>query len=53
MHKLHKLSNPNNVKVIYSSLVNFKSVVKDHNKNVLCEQTKPFPCLPVKWELPT
>ena len=43
-HQLHKLFNLNNVKVSYSSLPNFKSVINGHNKNILNEQEKPFPC---------
>ena len=34
-HQLHKLFNRNNVKVSYSSLPNFKSVIDGHNKNIL------------------
>ena len=37
-HQLHKLFNRNNVKVSYSSLPNFKSVINGHNKNILNEQ---------------
>ena len=33
-HRLHKLFNPNNVKVSYSSLSNFKSVITGYNKNI-------------------
>ena len=40
-HQLHKLFNSNNVKVSYSYLRNFKSVINGHNKNVLNEQEKP------------
>ena len=43
-HQLHKLFNRNNVKVSYSSLPNFKSVINGHNKNILYEQEKPSPC---------
>ena len=43
-HQLHKLFNRNNVKVSYSSLPNFKSVINGHNKNILNEQEKPSPC---------
>ena len=42
-HQLHKLFNRNNVKVSYSSLPNFKSVINGHNKNILNEQEKPSP----------
>ena len=42
-HQLHKLFNRNNVKVGYSSLPNFKSVINGHNKNILNKQEKP-PC---------
>ena len=42
-HQLHKLFNRNNVKVNYSSLPNFKSVINGHNKNILNEQEKPSP----------
>ena len=42
-HQLHKLFNHNNVKVSYSSLANFKTVINGHNKNILNEQEKP-PC---------
>ena len=31
-HKLHKLFDRNNVKVSYSSLPNFKSVINGHNE---------------------
>ena len=41
---IHKLFNRNNVKVSYSSLPNFKSVINGHNKNILNEQEKPSPC---------
>ena len=41
-HQLHKLFNQNNVKVSYSSLPNFKSVINCHNKNILNEQEKPL-----------
>ena len=44
MHQLHKLFNCNNVKVSYSSLPNFKSVINGHNKNILNEKEKPSPC---------
>ena len=44
MHQLHKLFNRNNVKVIYSSLPNFKSLMNGHNKNILNKQEKPSPC---------
>ena len=40
-HQLHKLLNCNNVKVSYSSLPNFKSVINGHNKDILNEQEKP------------
>ena len=43
-HQLHKLFNCNNVKVSYSSLPNFKSVINGHNKNILNDQEKPSPC---------
>ena len=43
-HQLHKLFNGNNVKVSYSSLPNFKSVINGHNKNILNEQERPSPC---------
>ena len=42
-HQLRKLFNGNNVKVSYSSLPNFKSVINGHNKNILNEQEKPSP----------
>ena len=42
-HQLHKLFNCNNVKVTYSSLPNFASVINGHNKNILNEQKKPSP----------
>ena len=42
-HRLHKLFNHNNIKVSYSSLPNFKSVIKGHNKNILNKQEKPPP----------
>ena len=45
MHQLCKLFNCNNVKVSYSSLPNFKSVIHGHNKNILNEQKKKdSPC---------
>ena len=44
MHQLHKLFNRNNVKVIYISLPNFKSLMNGHNKNILNKQEKPSPC---------
>ena len=34
-HQFHKLFNRNNLKVSYSSVPNFKSVVSGHSKNVL------------------
>ena len=37
-NQLHKLFNRNNVKVSYSSLPNFKSVINGHNKNILNKQ---------------
>ena len=43
-YQLHKLFNRNNVKVSYSSLPNFKSVINGHNKNILNEQGHPSPC---------
>ena len=43
-HQLHKLFNRNNVKVSYSSLPNFKSVINGYNKNISNEQEKPSPC---------
>ena len=43
-HQLHKLFNRNNVKVSYSSLLNFQSMIKGHNKNILNQQGKPSPC---------
>ena len=43
-HQLHRLFKRNNVKVSYSSLPNFKSVINDNNKNILNEQEKPSPC---------
>ena len=43
-HQLHELFNRNNVKVSYSSLPNFDSVINGHNKNILNEQEKPSPC---------
>ena len=42
-NQLHKLFNRNNVKVSYSSLPNFKTVINGHNKNILNEQEKPSP----------
>ena len=36
-YQLQKLFNRNNVKVSYSSLPNFKSVINGHNKNILNE----------------
>ena len=43
-HQLHKLFNRNNVKVSYSSLPNFKSVIIGHNKKILNKQEKISPC---------
>ena len=43
-HQLHKLFNCNNVKVSYSSLPNFESVINSHNKNILNKQEQPSPC---------
>ena len=43
-HHLHKLYNRNNVKVSYSSLTYFKSVINSHIKNILNEKEKPSPC---------
>ena len=43
-HQLHKLFNLSNVKVSYSSLLDFKSVISGQNKNILNEQEKSFPC---------
>ena len=43
-HQLHELFNRNNVKVSYSFLPNFKSVINGHNKNILNKQEKPSPC---------
>ena len=43
-HQLHKLFNRNSVKVSYSSLPNFDSVINGHNKNILNKQEQPFPC---------
>ena len=37
-HQVHKLLNFHNVKISYSSLPNFKSVINGHNKNILSEQ---------------
>ena len=34
-HKLHKLFNRNNVKVSYSCMPNFGSIISSHNRNVL------------------
>ena len=39
-HQLHKSFIRNNVKVNYSSLPNFKSVINSHNKNMLQSWTK-------------
>ena len=44
-HQLQNLLNRNNLKVSYSSLTNFKSVLNGHNKNILNEQEKPSPCV--------
>ena len=44
MHKPHKLFSRNELKVSYSFLPNFKSVINGHNKNTLREQEKPSPC---------
>ena len=43
-HQLFKLFNRNNVKVSYSSLPNFNSVINDHKKNILNKQEKPSLC---------
>ena len=42
-HQLDKLFNRNNVKVSYSSLPDFESVINGHNKNILNKLEKP-PC---------
>ena len=43
-HQFHKLFNRNNIKLSYSSLPNFKSVINVHNKSILNEQEKPSLC---------
>ena len=43
-HQLHKLFNRNNVKVSYSSLRNFESVINGRNKNILNKQEQHSPC---------
>lgn len=43
-HQLHKLFNCNNVKVSYSCLPNFKSMINILNKNILSEKEKPYLC---------
>ena len=43
-YQLHKLFNLSNVKVSYSSLLDFKSLISRQNKNLLNEQEKSFPC---------
>ena len=43
-HQLHEFFDRNNVKVSYSSLPIFKSVINGHNNNMLNEQEKPSPC---------
>ena len=43
-YQLHTLFNRNNVKVSYSSIPNFKSVINGHNKNILDKQEKASPC---------
>ena len=43
-HKLHKLFNCNNVKSSYSSLPNCKTVINNHDKNILHEPEKHFLC---------
>ena len=40
-HPLHKLFNRNNAKVSYRSILNFKSMINGHNKNILNKQEKP------------
>ena len=45
VHKIHRLFNLNNFKVSYNSPPNFKKVINGHNKNILCQQEKPSPCI--------
>ena len=40
-HKFHKLFNCNNVKVSYSSLPNFASIINSHNKKILRQEIIP------------
>ena len=42
-HKLHKLFNRNNVKVSYSSLRNFVSIINSHNKKILRQEEMALP----------
>ena len=37
-HKYHKVFNKNNVKIIYSSMENIKSIINIHNKEVITEK---------------
>ena len=34
-HKLHEILNPNNVKISYSSMSNFGSIINSHNKKII------------------
>ena len=43
-HQLHKFFDDNNIKVNYSSVPYFKSVITGHNKNILSKQDRPSPC---------
>ena len=42
-HKFHKLFNCNNVKVSYSSLPNFASIINSHNKKILRQEEMASP----------
>ena len=40
-HKYYKLLNKNNVKISYSCMPNMKSVIQNHNPNLLSKHTSP------------
>ena len=40
-HKHHKLFNKNNVKISYGCMPNMKSVIQNHNANLLSKHTTP------------
>ena len=42
--KYHKVFNKNNVKIIYSSMENIKSIINVHNKEVITEKIQVINC---------